>query len=139
MSGFPLLSPEEAKARLPTLRPMLARLREAFDAYRFAKAQWDEMRAFLGADVDVASHPDHAEAQRWREERDARFREVEAIVQEINALGADVKDPILGLVDFFTPRGNDVVLLCYRDDEDDIRFWHPVETGFAGRRPLEEL
>jgi hypothetical protein len=47
---------------------------------------------------------------------------------------------VLGLIDFPAQRRNgEVVLLCYRDDEDTIRFWHPLETGFAGRRPIEEL
>jgi len=31
------------------------------------------------------------------------------------------------------------VLLCWRLGEDDIRYWHRVEDGFAGRRPVEEL
>ncbi len=139
MDAFPTFTVEEAQAAIPTLKPLLARLREAFHAYKFAKEQADELVTLHGIDLASPQHPDFDEAQRWDIEREARSREVEGIISEINTLGADVKDPILGLVDFFAKRGNDVVLLCFRDDEDAIHFWHPIESGFAGRRPLDEL
>ncbi len=139
MDGFPLLSPEEAKARLPAVKPLLAQLREAFHSYKFAKDQTDELLADHGPQIATPGMPDHEEYAKWSQERDTRFQEVERVVHEINTLGADVKDPILGLIDFFTQRGNDIVLLCYRDDEKTIEHWHPTETGFAGRRPLSEL
>jgi hypothetical protein len=28
------------------------------------------------------------------------------------------------------------VLLCWHVGEDEIRFWHGVDEGFAGRKPL---
>ena len=134
-------TPEEARAVLPTLRPLLARLRASFHAYKFARDQVVELRAMYREDpADVEGHPAHAEALGWHREAEARAAEVEAVLADVRATGADVKDPLLGLVDFHHRRGNgDVVLLCYRDDEDDLRYWHPPETGFAGRRPLAEL
>jgi hypothetical protein len=35
-----------------------------------------------------------------------------------------------------TPEGAEVYLCWLIDDEDEIGFWHPIGTGFAGRRPL---
>jgi hypothetical protein len=29
------------------------------------------------------------------------------------------------------------VFLCWQLGEEDIRFWHELEGGFAGRQPLE--
>ena len=126
---------------LPAVRPLLADLREAFTEYRFAREQVDELSRDYGEDpARVAGHPAQREAMEWREraaKADARVRE---LVAQLNELGADVKDPILGLIDFYAKRDDgEVVLLCYRDDEDDLRYWHPIETGFAGRRPLSEL
>jgi hypothetical protein len=134
-------TPEEARATLPALRPLLAQLRDAFHHYRFAREQVAELRTMYREDpADVEGHPAHAEALRWHREAEDRGAQVEAVLRDVRATGADVKDPLLGLVDFHHRRANgDVVLLCYRDDEDDLRYWHPVDTGFAGRRPLSEL
>lgn len=123
---------EEATACLPRLRPLLVDLREAFHEHKFALDQWKELVAF--------GEGEDEEARRWRREADEEGQRVQAIVDEIVAVGADVKDPLLGLVDFPALRSDgSIVLLCYRDDEDAIRFWHPLESGFAGRRPVSEL
>ena len=88
----------------------------------------------------VEGHPAQAEALRWHQEAEDRAAQVDAVLREVRATGADVKDPLLGLVDFPHRRaGGEVVLLCYRDDEDDLRWWHPLDAGFAGRRPLADL
>lgn len=134
-------TPQEAKAALPAVRPLVADLREAFTEYRFAREQVDELVRDHGEDpARVAGHPLQREAMTWRERASAADARVRVIISRINGLGADVKDPILGLVDFYAKREDgEVVLLCYRDDEDDLLYWHPIESGFAGRRPLEEL
>ena len=63
-----------------------------------------------------------------------------AILGRLDTLGVIVKGIDDGLVDFPHVRQNgEEVYLCFRAGETDIRFWHSVETGFAGRRPIEEL
>jgi hypothetical protein len=65
--------------------------------------------------------------------------EAEAVVDcvgQLQRLGLLVKDLDEGLVDFPALRGDDEVLLCWRLGEDEVGFWHPVDQGFAGRRPL---
>lgn len=57
-------------------------------------------------------------------------------IREIQRLGAEVKDPETGLVDFPARRGEEEVLLCWRLGEPEVAFWHSLEGGFAGRRPL---
>ena len=140
MADVRFFSPEEAAACVPKVKPLLAHLREAFHEYRFAKQQVDEMVAIHGESLDSRGHPDHDEAQRWRSRASDLAGQVEALVAEIGDLGADVKDPILGLIDFYHRRADgSIVLLCYRDDEPALEWWHPLESGFAGRRPLKEL
>ena len=63
-----------------------------------------------------------------------------AILGRLDTLGVIVKGIDDGLVDFPHIRQNgEEVYLCFRAGETDIRFWHSVEAGFAGRRPIEEL
>ena len=57
-------------------------------------------------------------------------------VDELTALGVQVKDLDTGLVDFPTLRGGEEVLLCWQLGEDEIGWWHSIDGGFAGRRPL---
>jgi len=52
-------------------------------------------------------------------------------------MGAQVKDLERGLVDFFSFRdGKEEVLLCWRLGEGNIEFWHHLDAGFRGRRPV---
>ncbi len=62
--------------------------------------------------------------------------ELLACAGEIQELGAIVKDLEQGLVDFPWLREGEEVLLCWRVGEEEVGFWHPVDEGFSGRRPL---
>jgi hypothetical protein len=57
-------------------------------------------------------------------------------VNRIHGLGAIVKDLDEGLVDFPALHAGDEVLLCWKVGEDSVAFWHGLEEGFAGRKPL---
>jgi len=64
-----------------------------------------------------------------------RFSEA---VQEIQYLGVLIKDYRTGLVDFPYERDGRIVYLCWKADEDEIGWWHEVESGFAGRQPVTD-
>ncbi|RMH06804.1 MAG: DUF2203 family protein [Aquificota bacterium] len=64
---------------------------------------------------------------------------IRRLFQKIEALGGVIKgiDPIL--VDFLSFHKNRYVWLCWKEDEETIRYWHELDEGFAGRKPIEEL
>ena len=64
------------------------------------------------------------------------IEELQAALQRLESLGCTLKDVDRGLVDFYALRDGDIVCLCWRADEEQIRFWHGVEDGFAGRKPI---
>jgi hypothetical protein len=66
----------------------------------------------------------------------ALAEELDAVVREIEASGAHLKDIRLGLVDFPAERDGEVVYLCWQFGEPEVAFWHRLEEGFGGRRPL---
>jgi hypothetical protein len=41
-------------------------------------------------------------------------------------------------VDFPARRKGEQVFLCWRLGEEEIRYWHGLQEGFAGRKPLQE-
>lgn len=66
-------------------------------------------------------------------------RELERHAQELAALGVEVKDPMKGLIDFPARSGERAIYLCWMKGEERVAWWHPIETGFSGRRPISEL
>jgi hypothetical protein len=47
-----------------------------------------------------------------------------------------IKDLARGLIDFPSLRHGREVFLCWEKEEDDIEYWHDIDTGYAGREPL---
>jgi hypothetical protein len=56
--------------------------------------------------------------------------------RDIQGLGAVVKDTSLGLIDFCGRLDGRLVWLCWRYGEDNLGFYHELDTGFSGRRAL---
>jgi hypothetical protein len=71
-----------------------------------------------------------------------RFRALmEALAEELQAIeaaGVAVKDLEIGLCDFLGQRDGRDVWLCWQYGEKRIAHWHELDSGFAGRQPLDE-
>ncbi len=67
------------------------------------------------------------------------FNKLDELVHQVLETGVQVKDINTGLLDFPAWRVDHEVYLCWKYGEDKIGFWHEVEAGFAGRRPIEEF
>jgi hypothetical protein len=127
-------TPDEANELLEEVRPAA----EELVAHRRA---WMEATA-KGARLTsrIAGNGGDFDPQEPRELEEELERELEAVaeaVQRLERLGVLVKDAERGLVDFPALRENgEEVLLCWQVGEDEIAFWHGLEEGFAGRKPL---
>jgi len=64
--------------------------------------------------------------------------ELQAVLGEFQKREIQIKDLERGLVDFPAIIGGKEVFLCWEQDEDDIEFWHDLDTGYAGRERLPE-
>jgi hypothetical protein len=62
--------------------------------------------------------------------------ELTGAVERVNALGCLVKDVELGLVDFYALVDGEPAFLCWQFGEPSISHWHPLEQGYASRKPL---
>ena len=127
---------EEAEALIPRLEAVLGRLMDCHsEAGQLRAALQEEQRKVAvsgGFQLD-------REAWRERKERlEASAREIQARVEEILGVGAVPKDLELGLVDFPFLLGDQEVNLCWRFGEKRIRFWHGLDEGFTGRKPLPD-
>ncbi|MCE9606216.1 MAG: DUF2203 domain-containing protein [Planctomycetia bacterium] len=58
---------------------------------------------------------------------------------ELRALGVELKDGLIGLVDFPSLHEDRVVYLCWKLDEPEVAYWHELDSGFSGRRSLADF
>jgi hypothetical protein len=127
-------TPEEASELLPQVRVAAETLVE----HRRALVEATTKRAELA--TRIAGNGGDFDPQEPRELEEELEREAEAVARAVSSLeelGVQVKDLDHGLVDFPALRANgEEVLLCWRVGEDEIGYWHGLEEGFAGRKPL---
>jgi hypothetical protein len=126
-------TPEQANALLDEVRPFAERLvrhRRKLARSQAARTRIVTRIAGNGAGVDAG---ELAELDK------GIGKELAGIARCVNAiheLGAVVKDPDEGLVDFPARVEGREAYLCWKVGEDAIEYWHGIDEGFAGRRPL---
>lgn len=79
---------------------------------------------------------DPPEAARLKRELERRMLRYESGWHEVRQMGALIKDPQIGLLDFYGHIDGRLVHLCWRYGEDRLGYFHDLEAGYAGRRPL---
>ena len=115
-------TPKEANQTLPLVRRIVADIQEAGqELMRLAEELGDDART------------------------DPRIRKqidkLNEFMEELDRLGVAYKDPQfrLGLVDFPSRVEGEEVLLCWRSDEPQVRYYHAPEAGYSGRKPIPEI
>jgi hypothetical protein len=125
-------TPDEANELLATVRPLAERM--VRHRRRLAAAEHERsglMRAVTG---NGGVQPQALGAAQHRVEQEAAS--VARCAERLHELGVVVKDLDEGLVDFPARRGREDVYLCWRVGEEAVEYWHGLNEGFAGRRPL---
>jgi hypothetical protein len=56
--------------------------------------------------------------------------------EAVEELGAVLKDPSIGLVDFYGHVDGKAVWLCWKFGEEQIAHYHSLDEGFSGRKPI---
>jgi hypothetical protein len=126
-------TPTEANEVLVELRPIVERMVKHRRNLTAAQVQQAELvTRIAGNGGDMVPSDLHEAAEAIQREATA----ISDCAELINAAGAEIKSLEEGLLDFPARRGDEVVLLCWKLGEDEIRFWHRVDEGFGGRRPL---
>ena len=126
-------TPEEANAELEQVRPLVEQLVATRREHAAALERQEELEGKIRGNGGGSPPAELASATA---EVDGVARRLARLVDEITGHGAQVKDLDTGLIDFPALRRGETVLLCWQLGEDEIAWWHRVEDGFAGRRPL---
>jgi hypothetical protein len=81
--------------------------------------------------------PPREQIAQLRARKDIYARALKSAFEKLQATGCELKDLDTGLVDFPTLYRDREVYLCWKLGEPGIGFWHAVEDGFRGRRPID--
>jgi len=60
-------------------------------------------------------------------------------MEKLEDMGCIIKDYEIGIIDFYYRAEDHDIFLCWKLGEKNIRFWHEVDTGYMGRRPILDL
>ena len=131
--GVRHFTPEEANAALDQVRPLVEQLVARRQEHTLALERQEELEGKIRGNGGGIPPAELAAATA---EVDGVARSMARLVDEIASHGAQVKDLDTGLIDFPALRHGETVLLCWQLGEDEIAWWHGLEDGFAGRRPL---
>jgi hypothetical protein len=124
---------DDANLRVDELRPVLEQLRADRDSVAEAQNELQAFRRSNGSD-------DHARELQGREARIRDLvRRMQRAVGQIETWGITLRDIETGLVDFPALANGRPIWLCWRLGEGAVDWWHEMDEGFAGRRPLITL
>ncbi len=125
----------EAQELLPILESLLRKASEAKQRIEQIDAGFQDINRRIlmhgGMMLDIVP------LAKLRAERDKLNQTVADTLAEITAMGVQVKDLDIGLLDFPCLVEGKIVLLCWKLGEHGITHWHGVEEGFAGRKKID--
>jgi hypothetical protein len=116
---------DEARDLLPKVRAWLKRL----NVQRVVVEKFEQRLAHL-------LHAGHDTGGDTVNQLIRSLADMREILREFQEREIQIKDIERGLVDFPAILAGKEVFLCWEQDEEDIEFWHDLETGFAGRERL---
>lgn len=125
----------EVNALLPTLSLIVAQqLRDQSDIEQ-GLAELTRLLGETPMTLEVYQ-TDDPEVRKRKTDLRRRIGRYEKGWNQVRALGGIVKDPQIGLVDFYGRLGGQLVWLCWRYGEDSLGYFHELDSGYSGRRPI---
>ena len=125
---------QEAERLVPTVKQLLQRAIESKSEVETVEGELqgisERINLLGGSEINPAA------VLKLKRGKDEALRTLRNVVGQIEASGCLVKDLDSGLVDFPALLGDEEVYLCWKLGEDSISYWHRVEEGFAGRKPI---
>ena len=117
---------EEARALLPQIRAWLGQIK----FLRVEVERYDKRLSSLTADGQDTGG---TTVNSWIR----AISSLQSVLLEFERREISLKDVERGLLDFPAIIGGKEVFLCWEADEEDVEFWHDLETGYGGREKLD--
>ncbi len=118
---------KEANETLDLVRPMLKEMMAIGEKIRAKQPElWDLVQKSAGN----GGNPELSGLL-------VEFDHLDALLHQIQDMGIEVKDLMVGLIDFVALKDGREVYLCWKYGEGPIQFWHEIEAGFSGRQLID--
>ena len=117
---------EEARGLLPSIREWLGELNEI---RAWLRTRDEELSNSLSQGNDLGGE----KVNTWVR----KLCQLQKVAREFESREIQIKDIDRGLIDFPAIIAGREVFLCWEQDEDDIEFWHDLESGYSGRERLK--
>lgn len=125
----------EAEGLLPEVERLLRSLIQLKEDYEQNDAELSQINQRIALAGGMVAPRDRIVQLRSR--KDAAARALKGTLEKIQEIGCQLKDVETGLIDFPTLYRDQEVYLCWKLGESGIGYWHHVEDGFRGRRPID--
>jgi len=129
-----IFTPQEANAALPELRPLVESMVAAKRALDEAQERRDDVAQRIAGNGGGIPP---AELAALQAAVDGAAETLASAIESVQAVGVLIKDLDTGLVDFPAKRDGEDVLLCWHVGEERVEWWHGLEEGYAGRKPID--
>ncbi|MGE5191512.1 MAG: DUF2203 domain-containing protein [Deltaproteobacteria bacterium] len=127
---------EEANNALPLVRAIVTDIVTKYVEVSERKARLEQIRKSRQSGGRGPHDLYGEELVQVEEELDREITRLQEFIEELEALGVELKDIGRGLVDFRSMMEGREVYLCWMLGEEEIGHWHELDAGFAGRQSL---
>lgn len=131
-----VFTPEEIDGLLPQVVPVVEQLQGLQRSILQTNEEIDQVIAKLSAGNGYPIQSLKEQLEALTKHQLQLMEAFQSALEQLQSLGGILKDIGKGLVDFYGLREGELIWLCWHLGEKSVRFWHPLDEGFAGRKPL---
>ena len=122
----------QARKTVPEIERLLVMITDHKEQIMQTHALIDSMRRSVGADGTIVDSDTSKLEHRTRE----LTSNLKRLTIELRDTGVHIKDIDRGLIDWLAVHDGHEVYLCWKRGEPTIEWWHEINDGYAGRRPV---
>ena len=132
-----LFTLDEANKLLTEAEPLVVQLKGLYHSIVKTNKEIDAVIAKLSAGNGYPIRELNDQLEALTKHQLQLVEAYQSAIEQLEELGAYLKDAEKGLIDFYTLHDDQVAFLCWCLGEESIQYWHTLEEGFAGRKSLK--
>ena len=129
---------EEANRTLPLVSAIVRDIVDLYNDVHERRERLARVRHRPGSSQSGESTPYSEELEQIERELDTDIGRLKSFTDELQRLGVELKDPVSGLIDYYSKMDGRDVSLCWKLGEEEVAYWHELDAGFSGRQSLFE-
>jgi hypothetical protein len=131
-----LFTVDDANRTLPLVRMIVQDVVGLYGDLKRRRERLVSLRSRQGGKARGSADPYEAEVIQMEAELEADVERLDEFLEELRRIGAELRDPETGLVEFPSQLEGREVCLSWRLGEPAVNFWYEADAGFAERQPL---